>query len=531
MSLMPQRGSQPPNIVIAFADDWGRYASAYRPYERSGALNQLIETPNFDRIAAEGALFTNALVPAPTCTPCRSSILAGRYFWQTGLGAILMGSYWDDEIPTFPLELEERGGYEIGHTYKVWSPGQTRNAPMGGVRTSYNQAGLDFNQFSHYVTSFGRKFSIEAAKQLLYTEVRDNIRSFLLARRRDRPFCYWWGPANTHRSWERGSGKALWGIEPDDLQGRMPSFLPDVHEIREDAADYLGECLAFDHGLGILTEELQKAGVDDDTLLVVSGDHGVPGLPRAKNNLYDIGCEVALAVRWPGVVAPGRVVDDFVNLMDFGPTLCEAGCIDVPDGMTATSLMPVLDSPASGQVDPERDFVVTGRERHVAQARAGFLPYPQRSLRERDFIYIVNFEPDRWPMGDPIGLDDPDTVPSWDQLVNNPLCTLMDWDNGPTKAWMVNHREDHDVEPLYDLAVGKRPREELYDLRVDPDYLNNVATDPAYEQVRARMEARLMAVLAEQDDPRLGDEPCHFELEPYAGPPDTVWFAYMWFQK
>ncbi len=65
-----------PNIVFAFADDWGRYAHAYAAYDRPGSLNELIATPNFDRIAAEGALFLNALVPAPSCTPCRSSILA-----------------------------------------------------------------------------------------------------------------------------------------------------------------------------------------------------------------------------------------------------------------------------------------------------------------------------------------------------------------------------------------------------------------------------------------------------------------------
>ena len=72
------------------------------------------------------------------------------------------------------------------------------------------------------------------------------------------PFCYWWGPTNTHRTWERGSAKALWDIEPDDLEGRMPDFLPDVHEVREDVADYLGECLAVDAGLGVLLEVLEE---------------------------------------------------------------------------------------------------------------------------------------------------------------------------------------------------------------------------------------------------------------------------------
>ena len=511
-----------PNILFAFADDWGRYASAYAKYEGAGSLNELIQTPNFDRVAADGALFLNALVPAPSCTPCRSSILAGRYFWQTGLGAILQGARWDEDIPTFPLELEAEGGYFVGYQYKVWSPGRTLNAPIGGQRTRFQPAGGNFNQFSHWATAKvnSEEMTVEAAKQALYEETRQNFRAFLAARPADVPFCYWWGPTNTHRTWERGSGKALWNIEPDDLKGRLPAFLPDVHDIREDAADYLGECLAVDNGLGILLDELAAAGELDNTLLVVSGDHGIPGMPRAKCNLYDIGCEVALAVRWPGRVAPGRVVEDFVNLMDLGPTFCEAGGIDIPRGMTGQSLLPVLTAPGSGQIETPRDHVVIGRERHVALAREGYLPYPQRSLRTKDFIYIVNFEPDRWPMGDPAGLDDPNAAaPDFHTLATNTFVAYAEVDASPTKAWMIHHREDLDVEPLFELGFGKRPREELYDLREDPHYMNNVATDPAYANVRGQMADRLLKILEEQDDPRLMEQPCRYELEPYAGPP------------
>ncbi|MCY4015476.1 MAG: sulfatase [Gammaproteobacteria bacterium] len=509
-----------PNILFAFADDWGRYARAYAEHEGANSLNELIETPNFDRIAREGALFTNALVPAPSCTPCRSSILAGQYFWQTGLGAILQGAVWDETIPTFPLELEAKGGYFVGYQYKVWSPGRTLNAPIGAARTRFEPAGRNFNQFSHWVTANAEDLGVDGAKEALYDETRQNFRAFLDARPDDAPFCYWWGPTNTHRTWERGSGKALWGIEPDALKGRLPAFLPDVHDIREDAADYLGECQAVDKGLGVIVEELRARGELDNTLLVVSGDHGIPGMPRAKCNLYDIGCEVALAVRWPGRVQSGRIVTDFVNLMDFGPTFCEAGGIDVPATMTGRSLMPVLTDRRSGQIVPERDYVVTGRERHVGGAREGYLPYPQRSLRTRDFIYIVNFEPDRWPMGDPKGLDDPNTTaPDFETLAYDTFVAYADLDASPTKAWMIHHREDHDVEPLYELAFGKRPREELYDLNEDPHYMNNVADDPAYANVRSQLEGRLIDVLRAQDDPRLMEQPCRYEFEPYAGKP------------
>ena len=288
-----------PNIVFAFADDWGRYASAYRNQPGESTIHELIETPNFDRIANEGALFLNAIVPAPSCTPCRSSLLSGRYFWQTNRGAILFGARWDESIPTYPLVLEE-AGYHIGYTYKVWSPGHYYNAPYGGERNAYESGGIRYDYFSEEVTSRLDTLSVADAKQELFDEVRINFDSFLDARPDDTPFCYWWGPTNTHRSWERGSGKNLWGLEPDDLKGRMPAFLPDVHDVREDFNDYLGECLAVDTGLGVIIDRLEEIGELDNTLIVVSGDHGIPGFPRAKCNVYDIGQEVALAIRWPG---------------------------------------------------------------------------------------------------------------------------------------------------------------------------------------------------------------------------------------
>ena len=506
-----------PNIVFAFADDWGRYASAYKEYEGVNSLNALIETPNFDRIAREGVIFKNAFVPAPSCTPCRSSILSGRYFWQTGMGAILQGAVWDESIPTYPLELE-KAGYHIGYTYKVWSPGRPVDAPYGAERTRYMTAGRQFNRFSQVATEMAKEMSIDAAKELLLDETRRNFDSFLDARPEGAPFCYWWGPTNTHRTWERGSGKSLWGLDPDALEGRLPAFLPDVPEVREDVCDYLGECLAVDAGLGVLLERLEAIGELENTLIVVSGDHGIPGFPRAKCNLYDIGTQVALAARWPGHISPGRRVDDFVNIMDLAPTFLDAAGVAIPGSMTAKSLLPIFESDRSGQVEADRTFVVTGRERHVGAAREGNLPYPQRAIRTRDFLYIHNFEPGRWPMGDPRGLDDPNApAPPYESLRDNTFVAYADLEARPTKAWMIRHRGEAAVRPLFELGFGLRPREELYDLRIDPDHMENVAGDPAYTGTRSELAAQLMELLRNQGDPRVVESPSRFEREPYTG--------------
>jgi len=250
--------------------------------------------------------------------------------------------------------------------------------------------------------------------------------------------------------------------------------------------------------------------------VVVSGDHGIPGMPRAKCNLYDIGCEVALAARWPGHIKPGRTVNDFVSLMDLGPTFLDTAKTPIPKTMTGKSLLPLLTSEKSGQIEEERTFVITGRERHVFDARDGYLPYPQRSIRTADFLYIINFEPDRWPVGDPKGMDNPETKShDYDKVTNDSKVCYPDMDGSPTKAWMVQNRNEESVKPMFNLSFGKRPREELYDLKRDPHYMKNVADDPHYAEQKNHLEKELMAVLREQNDPRVCETPCRFESLPY----------------
>jgi N-sulfoglucosamine sulfohydrolase len=504
---------QRPNIVFAFADDWGRYASAYAAIE-PGGLSDIIKTPNFDRVAKEGVLFTNAFVNAPSCTPCRSSLLSGQYFWRTGQGAILQGAVWDLKIPSYPLILQQ-AGYHIGHTYKVWSPGTPANAPYGGAPTAYVKRGSRFNGFSQFVS---KQDDIEAGKQTLLDEVRGNFTDFLADRKDDEPFCYWFGPTNVHRKWIQGSGKKLWGLNPDDLKGKVPRFLPDEHIVREDLADFMGEAMAFDLGLGVLLEELEKTGELDNTIVVVSGDHGAPGFPNGKCNLYDFGTHVALAVRWPKNVPGNRIVHDFVSLPDLAATFVEAAGAEVPDVMTGKSLLPVLTSDKSGVVDQSRDAVITGRERHVAKARTDWMPYPQRAIRTKNFLYIRNFKPDRWPMGTGPGYGtDAADMPTFEALREDTFCAFGDLDASPTKAWVaLNCEKDPSKRKYFDIAFGLRPAEELYDLKVDPDQVYNVATAERYAEIKNDLSERLMKTLKETGDPRVTGDGTTFDKPPFA---------------
>ena len=203
-------------------------------------------------------------------------------------------------------------------------------------------------------------------------------------------------------------------------------------------------------------------------------------------------------MRWGARVKGGRAVDDFVSLADLAPTFLEAAGLTPPAAMTARSFLNVLLSDKSGQVDPARDHILTGMERHVTRGRddgdQSGVGYPMRTLITKDFHYLRNFRPNRWPAGDPPA----GAGPGFDEIARNTYAGFPDVDAGLSKAWLLTHRDD----PAFGPAFGKRPARQLYDLRKDPYEMKNVAEDPACAAKVKELDARLMAELKATGDPR-----------------------------
>ena len=492
-----------PNIVLLFADDLGRYASAYAD-PKQPSPNDLVRTPSIDRIAAQGARFDHAFVSVPSCTPSRGALYSGRHFFRNGSFSQLH-SRWTkgaadpgDAVVGMPETLA-RAGYHIGWSHKWHIPERL----MRGSKHQYSKAGNRINNFSEVITKN------PAARDEVLGDVRANFQHFLRDRKDGQPFFYSFNPTNTHRSWVRGSGKALWGLDPDQLKGKLPPFLPDNEVVREDFADYLGEVMAFDAACGVILDELSQTGELDNTLVVVTGDHGAPGFPRGKCNVHDFGSGVLLAMRWPQKIAAGRVIRAPVSLIDLAPTFLAAAGTSSPDDPDGQDLLPAL-VPGADE-SSLRGWALIGREVHVGGAREGYLPYPVRALRTRDFLYVRNFKPDRWPMGDPKAAAG-DATPDATVLDRDTRAAFADIDASPTKTWLVRHRFEDGLDLILQHGWEKRPAEELYDLRNDPHQIRNIAAEPAHADDLVRLRAQLMAELEAKKDPRLTDD---FDRPPY----------------
>lgn len=496
-----------PNIVMLFADDLGRYAKAYSD-PKSPSPNDIMTTPVFDRIAREGVRFDSAFISAPSCTPSRGALATGRHFFRNGSHAQLHSPWAGPEADPFltvkgVAEQLRDSGYHIGHTYKV----HIREALVGGKACIYNESGGQFNTFSQNVSKAKDK---EAAKKAIFDQVRGNFLTFLSKRKAGQPFYYSFHPTNTHRTWEKGSGKALWGLDPDALKGKLEPFLPDVPEVREDFADYLGEAQAFDAACGVIIEEIEKLGELDNTFVVISGDHGAPGFPRGKCNTCDFGARVLLGMRWPSNIEAGKIIKAPVSLVDIAPTFLAAAEAPALREMDGQSLLSVL---AKGGSEANlRGWALIGREVHAHPARAGKLPYPIRSLRTRDFLYTINFKPDRWPAGDP-GRATDGSHPAFADWLKSTYTGYADIDASPTKAWLVGNSNNAVVAEAWRLGIEKRPGEELYDLKNDPHQRRNVADDPAYAEQKQKLHQQLMAILEKGHDPRLDNDA--FDRPPY----------------
>lgn len=450
---------RPPNILLTISDDQSWMHTSIHG-------DRATRTPAFDRIAKEGVLFNYAYCAAPSCAPSRAALLTSRHIWELEEGGILFGIL-KPKFPIFTHALED-AGYQTAATGKTWGPGRVAKGwkrPL--FQKTYNKLRIK-----------------ERRRGLNPNDYAGNFEQFMNERDKDKPFFFWLGTSEPHQSYDVGAWKKA-GKKLENA--RLPGCLPDHEITRGEILDYGLEIEHFDNHLARALQVLEKAGELDNTLIVVTSDHGNP-LPRSKCNLYDSGTRVPLAIRLPGRISKGRAIDDFVSLVDLGPTFLELAGVKKSVKVSGRSLWPILSSEKSGRIEKERDFIVTAFERHIICRRNGY-GYPVRCIRNHKWAYLRNYEPERWPVGAP-------------DYNSSHQGFFGDCDRGESKRFILERLNDPKIRPYYLRAFGRRPAEELYDMEKDPDQLHNLALDPKLAATKEELAKRMKAYLKQYGDPR-----------------------------
>ena len=406
--------------------------------------DKTVKTPTFDKIAKNGFLFNEAYCQVPSCSPARAVLLTGQAFCRLGSGANLHG-FWP-EVKNYPQLLQDNG-YHVGYTHKGWGPGYFGNEPHKRL----NPAGKYFETFD----------------------------KFLADKPNDKPFCFWFGSHDPHMPWNQG-GEHKKGIDIKTI--KVPKYIPDVPVVRQEIVEYYGEIQKFDHEVSEIYELLEKKNMIDNTVIIMMGDNGWQA-PRGLANLYDAGTKTCMAIQWPAKYKKAnKAFNSFIDFADIAPTLLEAAGVQVPKEMTGRSLWKLIEGKDKG-----RDRLFLGRERH-ANVRYDNLGYPGRAIRTKKYLYIRNYFPDRWPAGDP---------QTW-----HAVGPYGDIDNSIIKSYIMLNKKTT-AKKHFQLCFEKRPAEELYDISVDPDQVNNIATDKSSQQVLKEMQQALEEEMKAVNDPRL----------------------------
>lgn len=463
-SAAAQHGAARPNILFCLADDasvqhFGAHGSTW------------VKTPAFDRIASQGLLFRNAYTPNAKCAPSRASILTGRNPWQLEeLGNHL--AFWPEKYVSV-MELIEKNHYVTGYTGKGWGPG----IALTRDRKPRNVTGKAYNEVTLQPVTTGIRPLDYAA----------NFENFLEDVPEGRPFFFWFGSSEPHRAYEYGSGKRI-GKKSAGAIDDLAAFWPDNDSVRNDLMDYAFEVEYFDSQVGRMVDMLERRGLLSNTLIVVTSDNGMP-FPRVKGFQYEMSNHMPLAIQWTeGIRAPGRVIEDFVSFIDFAPTFLEvSGSLPDPaahNRLEGRSLVSIFRRPGPAPVEADRDRIILGQERHDV-GRPDEAGYPIRSIIRDGYMFIKNFEPDRWPAG-------------------NPETGYLNTDGGPTKTVILNaNRANPGKSAHWNLCFGKRGGEELYHIASDPECVTDLSGDARHAERLAAMRQELLAALRRQKDPRM----------------------------
>jgi arylsulfatase A-like enzyme len=402
-----------PNILYLHSHDTGRYVQPY---------GYPVPTPNVQALADQGVLFREAFCAAPTCSASRACLLTGQYGHTNGM-----------------LGLAHRGwslndySHHIVHTLREIG---YRSVLIGEQHISKDPQAIGYDEVMKIPTT-----RVDTVAPLAIEVLR---------RPHDRPFFLSVGFFETHREF----------LGPASLRdvhySQPPPNLPDAPEVRADVAAFKASARSLDQGVGTVLNALDEAGLDDDTLVIFTTDHGMP-FPGAKATLYDRGLGVMLILRGPEPFQGGHVVDSLTSHIDIYPTICDHLGIDRPAFLQGASLLPVL----RRETAEVREELFAGSTWHAAYE-------PQRAIRTKRFKYIRRWGDRRTPV-------------------------LPNTDDGPSKELLL---ENGWAEQTIDA-------EQLYDLVYDPQEMNNLAASAGHAGIRSDLSGRLEEWMRDTEDPLL----------------------------
>jgi N-sulfoglucosamine sulfohydrolase len=403
----------PPNILYLNSHDTGRYVQPY---------GHAIPTPNIQWLADQGVMFRNAFCAAPSCSGSRAALLTGTYCHNNGMMGLAHRGFALRDYDHHIVRTLRDAGY---HTEMI-----------GEQHVSVDPEVLGYNVV-HEIENTTVSSVAPAAIRALGGDI-------------PQPFFLSVGFFETHRSF----------FPPSSVRDRVyslpPPFLPDTPEIRQDVAAYKASARSLDHGIGSVLNTLQETGLDRNTLVICTTDHGL-AFPTAKASLLDRGIGVMLIMRGPDM-PPGVAHDELVSHLDIFPTICETAGIDEPPWLQGRSLVPLV----SGIEPPgTRSEVFSELTYHAAYE-------PQRAIRTERFKYVRRFDDYPYPV-------------------------LANCDDSPSKdAYLAR-------------GWAKRPvaRERLHDLFFNPGEGHNSIDDPDYAEVAADLRSRLEAWMVQTGDPLL----------------------------
>ena len=430
------------NVVLIIADDQGLDLGVYG--------NPVLRTPNLDRLAAGGTLFTNAFATVSSCSPSRSVIYTGLYSHSNGMYGLAHDVHNQHLLPsvrTLPQVLKAAG-------YRTAIVGKKHILPDEAL-------------------PFDEELAPERPGIRDVAFMAGEARRFI-AEKSDQPFLLIVGYSDPHRADHDFGNTRTWPqvkrASYDPAKVIVPTHLPDLPEVRRDLADYYESISRLDSGIGLLLDGLRASGHGEDTLVIYLSDNGRP-FPGGKTTLYDEGIHLPLIISSPVQSKRGVRNDAMVSWIDITPTILDWAGVSPPktQQLAGRSILPILE-----QAAPQGwDRVFASHVFHEIQQY-----YPMRALRTREYKYIVNLAPAlEFPIAGDIAAS-----PAWRALTARPGIGL-----GSRTMQAFLHR----------------PPEELYDIRKDPAEVRNLAADPAYRAVIERMRAEMTKFRSDTRDPWL----------------------------